>query len=97
MPGAALGTPGEVRVELICILLTALLVLLLIYVVFSWIPRPPEPILPLVRAVDRVFTPVLEPIRRVLPPVRMGGIALDLSVLVLFLVIFILESALGCA
>lgn len=77
---------------IICALLSAFIILLLVYVVFSWIPRPPEPILPLLRGVDRIVTPVLEPIRRVLPPLRLGGIGLDLSVLVVFFVIAIVQS-----
>lgn len=81
---------------IVCLLLQALLILLLVHVVFSWIPRPPEPLLPIVRGIDRLLSPVLEPIRRVLPPLRMGGMGLDLSVLVLFFGIFILQIILGC-
>lgn len=81
---------------IVCLLLRALLILLLVHVVFSWIPRPPEPLLPVVRGIDRLLSPVLEPIRRVLPPLRMGGMGLDLSVLVLFFGIFILQIILGC-
>lgn len=81
---------------IVCTLLFALLVLLLVHVVFSWIPRPPEPLLPLVRGIDRILSPILEPIRRVLPPLRMGGMGLDLSVLVVFFAIFILQVVLGC-
>ncbi|MGH3443000.1 MAG: YggT family protein [Nitriliruptorales bacterium] len=82
--------------EIICFLLFALLILLLVYVVFSWIPRPPEPLLPFVRGLNRVMTPILEPIRRLLPPVRFGGVGLDLSVLVLFFLLAIVRGLLGC-
>lgn len=81
---------------IVCTLLFALLIVLLVHVVFSWIPRPPEPLLPMVRAIDRFLAPVLEPIRRVIPPLRMGGMGLDLSVLVLFFGIIILQGILGC-
>lgn len=60
--------------------------------IFSWIPRPPEPLIPLVQALDRLMRPILDPIRRVMPPVRMGGMGLDLSVLVVFFAILILQS-----
>ncbi len=80
-----------VLVAIFCWLLSAF-ILLLVYVVFSWIPRPPEPILPLVRGIDRIMTPVLEPIRRMLPPLRLGGIGLDLSVIVVFFLIAIVQS-----
>lgn len=85
-----------ILVAIICWLLYAFLLLLLVYVVFSWIPRPPEPILPLVRGIDRIMAPLLEPIRRMLPPLRLGGIGLDLSVIVVFFMIAIVQSLLGC-
>lgn len=78
------------------LLLQVLLIVLLVHVVFSWIPRPPEPILPLVRGIDRLLAPILEPIRRVLPPLRMGGMGLDLSVLVVFFAIYILMFLIPC-
>lgn len=81
-----------VLVAMICWLLSAFVLLLLVYVVFSWIPRPPEPILPLVRGIDRIMTPLLEPIRRMLPPLRLGGIGLDLSVIVVFFLTAIVQS-----
>lgn len=85
-----------VLLAIVCWLLYAFLILLLVYVVFSWIPRPPEPLLPIVRAIDRIMAPLLEPIRRMLPPLRLGGIGLDLSVIVVFLVIAIVQSLLRC-
>lgn len=78
------------------LILQILLIVLLIHVVFSWIPRPPEPILPLVRGIDRVLSPILEPIRRVLPPLQMGGMGLDLSILVVFFAIYILMFLIPC-
>jgi YggT family protein len=65
---------------------------LLAHVIFSWVPRPPEPIMPFVIGVRRLVEPVAAPIRRVLPPVRIGGVALDLSILVLFFGVRILQS-----
>lgn len=81
---------------IINLLLQGVLILLLVHVVFSWIPRPPEPLLPLVRGIDRLLSPILEPIRRVLPPLRMGGMGLDLSVLVLFFGVYILMFLIPC-
>jgi YggT family protein len=34
-----------------------------------------------------ICEPVLRPVRRIIPPVRFGGVGLDLSVLIVFLVI----------
>ena len=36
-------------------------------------------------ALSKVFDPILRPIRAVIPPVRMGGAALDLSPLILLI------------
>ena len=84
--------------ELIAALLANLLQLyifvLLAYVILSFVPRPPEPLLPLVRGVRALVEPVVEPIRRRLRPVRIGGVALDLSIILLFIVINILIAVL---
>lgn len=81
---------------IICWLLTAYLAVLIAHVVFSWVPRPPEPILPVVRGVRALVEPLAGPLRRVIPPVRLGGMGLDLSILVLFFGIIILQYAFGC-
>jgi len=45
-------------------------------------------------ALHKVTEPVLAPVRRVLPPVRVGPVAIDLSILVIFLGIAILRTLL---
>ncbi len=77
--------------DILCFALAAYYWLLLAYVVLSWVPRPPEPFLPLVRVVRGAVDPVVAPIRRSLPPLQLGGVALDLSVLVLFFAIYLLQ------
>lgn len=81
---------------ILCQLLTIAVIALIVYVVLSWVPRPPEPLVPIQRGLQRVIDPLLVPIRRVMPPVQLGGMGLDLSVLVLFFAIAILQSIL-CA
>ncbi|HEY5252302.1 MAG TPA: YggT family protein [Acidimicrobiales bacterium] len=52
----------------------------------SWFPSEPgTPLYGVVRALDRVTEPVLRPIRRLLPPVRAGGMAIDLSIIIAIL------------
>lgn len=49
----------------------------------SWFPvHPGTPMYSLVRVLERLTEPVLRPIRRILPPVRAGGMAIDLSIIV---------------
>jgi YggT family protein len=43
-------------------------------------------------ALSKVIEPVLRPIRAVIPPVRMGGAAIDLSPLILILGLSLLAS-----
>lgn len=78
--------------DLICLILTAFTVILIIRVVFSWIPRPPEPLMPIAGATRTATDWAVEPLRKVIPPVQLGGVALDLSILVLFFGVNILQS-----
>ncbi len=79
---------------LVCLVLQAYQLVLLAYVVFSWVPRPPEPLQPLVAGVGRLVDPVVEPIRRRLPGVPVGGVRLDLSIIVVFIAIALLQGVL---
>jgi YggT family protein len=54
----------------------------------SWFPSEPGTTLyGVVRTLDRITEPVLRPIRRILPPVRAGGMAIDLSLIVAILIL----------
>jgi YggT family protein len=58
-------------------------ILLIGRALLSWFPSEPgTAIYGIVRALDRVTEPLLRPIRRALPPVRAGGMAIDLSIIV---------------
>jgi YggT family protein len=60
----------------------------------SWFPPSGPGLLESIRQVlFRITEPVLGPIRRLLPPVRMGGMGLDLSPMIVFLVLQIIISA----
>lgn len=79
--------------SILCLLLDAYWIVLLMHVIFSWVPRPPEPILPLVRGVRALVEPLAAPLRRRIPPLRLGGIGLDLSIIILFVAVIILRAA----
>jgi YggT family protein len=46
-----------------------------------------SPVIKVQRVLTAIVEPVLRPIRRIIPTANVGGVGLDLSVLVLFLVI----------
>jgi YggT family protein len=58
----------------------------LAWVILSWIPTSSEHPLGKVNVfLDRIIYPVILPLRRVIPPVRLGGGMLDLSPIVLLI------------
>lgn len=72
---------------LLCGLLQIWLLAVFVRIVLSWFPATEGGALASVSGVlGAVTDPVLEPVRRLLPPVRMGGMGLDLSPMVVLLV-----------
>ncbi len=76
----------------ICWALTIFWVLLLVRVIFSWIARPPEPLLVVSDAANKATDWAVTPLRNAIPPVQMGAVALDVSILVLFFGVRILQG-----
>ena len=72
---------------LIRVVLQGLMVMLLVYAVLSWV----QPGAPVMGTLDRLVSPLLNPVRRVVPTI--GGV--DLSVLVLLLLLQVAMLALG--
>ena len=89
---------GIVKIVLFYVL-SIYLVILLGRLIFSWIQtfsRSWAPSGPLLIVAEVVFTatdPPLRFLRRYIPAVRLGTVALDLSFMVLFLVILVLLQA----
>ena len=78
--------------QIICWILQIYFLAVLAWVVLSWVQV--SSVHPLGRVqvfLDRIIYPVILPLRRVLPPLRLGGMALDLSPLVLMLGISLLR------
>ena len=81
--------------QLVHLILQVFLFALLGRIVLSWFPPSRPGALETVRLLlFRLTEPVLAPIRNLLPPVRVGGMGLDLSPLIVFLVLEILMAAL---
>jgi YggT family protein len=87
----------NVAVQIICIILFLYWIVLFARILLSWFP-PPQSGLGRV-AFDVVFDvtePVMRLVRGLLPPVRMGAVGFDLSPILIFIVIGVIQSALGC-
>ena len=56
----------------------------------SWIPiEAGSPFAGVVRVLERLTEPVLAPIRRMVPPVRAGGTAIDLSIIIAMVLLWV--------
>jgi YggT family protein len=77
--------------SLVCLVLQVYYVILIVRIILSWVPSLPEPVQPLARGVRAVTDPLLAPLRGIIPPVRIGAGALDLSPLILFFGIILLQ------
>jgi YggT family protein len=79
-------------VSIICLLLQIYFLAVLAWVILSWVQVSSTHPLGRVQVfLDRIIYPVILPLRRVLPPLRLSGMALDLSPLVLMLGISLLR------
>jgi YggT family protein len=76
--------------------LTIYLVILIGRMIFGWVQvfardwRPKGLVLVLAEAIFTVTDPPLKFLRRFIPPLRLGMVAMDLSFMVLFIVVLIL-------
>lgn len=55
--------------------------------ILSWFPHPPPALRPIVELIYTVTEPVLRFFRPLIPPLRIGMVALDLSILLVFLLL----------
>ena len=81
----------------ICFIITIAQGVIIAWVILSWVAGVgrlswDHPVRKVYDAIDKSLQPVLRPIRARLPPMRMGGAALDLSPLVLIFGLFILQA-----
>ena len=82
--------------EVLTYVLTIYLVILVGRMIFGWIQvfardwRPTGIVLVLAEAIFTVTDPPLKFLRRFIPPLRLGMVAMDLSFMVLFIAVLIL-------
>ena len=88
--------------DVVCVVLTAYTLILFIRVLVSWAFlfgfRPPYsgPLRTVLDLLDDVTEPVLRPLRALIPPISAGGVGLDLSIIIAFVILAVLRTALNC-
>jgi YggT family protein len=80
-------------VRIVCILLQALSLVVFARVVLEWIPVGEGHPVGRLRHVLRLVTqPLLAPLRAVIPPIRMGSVAVDLSPVILIVALSVIAG-----
>jgi len=84
-------------VRIIVDLLQLFIFVLIAYSILSWYlayarVSSDSPAVKVNRVLSAICEPVLKPIRRIVPAVRIGGVGLDLSVLIAFILIEVVIS-----
>ena len=86
--------------EVLCVVVTVYTIILFIRVLVSWAYlfglRPPisGPFRTAIDLLEDVTDPVLRPLRALIPPIRAGGVGLDVSIIIAFVILLVLRSAL---
>ncbi|MDH3259751.1 MAG: YggT family protein [Acidimicrobiia bacterium] len=79
---------------IVCSLIQLYTLVVFARILLEWVRVPSEhPVGKVRSALATVVDPVLLPLRKIIPPVRMGGAALDLSPLILLVGLSILSRA----
>jgi YggT family protein len=87
--------------QVLALVVFLFLICLIIRLVFDWIQvfsrewKPKGVVLVVAEAVYSVTDPPLRALRRVIPPLRLGAVQLDLAFTVLFLITIVLWSVLS--
>ena len=75
----------------VCLLLDLYSLVVLARIIMSWVRiTPGTPVASIYSVIFNLTEPVLGPLRRMIPPVRMGMAAIDVSPIIVFAVIIIL-------
>lgn len=80
--------------EIVCLAISAYTLIILVRIVLTWFPLDPDGAMATVAGFLFMITdPVLGPLRRALPAVRLGSVSLDLSPIIVLVGLGILQSA----
>ena len=89
----ALSTP----LRIVCFALWLYVIILFVRILLSWFPMPRSgPAASLVSLLFQLTDPILRPLRNLIPPLRAGMMAIDLSPILLFIGIVVIQRVIGC-
>jgi YggT family protein len=82
---------------LIGFILWLFVLVLIAYSILSWLTASgrleyDSPVFKIERVLGSICEPVLRPVRKLIPPVQVGGVGIDLSVLIVLLVVTVLSN-----
>ena len=84
-------------VDIPCILAGLFLVAIFVRILLSWFPLDPNGVMATAAGFLYMITdPVLAPMRRVIPPLRLGNVALDLSAIIVIVGLQIIVLPILC-
>lgn len=79
--------------QVVALLLDLYRYAVLAWVILSWVQvSSVHPLARVTAFLDRIIYPVILPLRRVIPPIRIGGALLDLSPIVLLILISVVRG-----
>ena len=82
--------------QLLVQLLDLYIIVIVVRIVLSWFPMSPGTAMASIYRFVQVLTePLLGPIRRALPPARMGSMGFDFSPMILMIGIYIVRGIIG--
>ena len=79
--------------EFVCVALRIYYFVLLGRVILSWFPRVPEGVRPIAELIYTLTDPIIRFARPLIPPLRIGMVSLDLSILLVFIGLQLLLQA----
>lgn len=81
--------------QVVALLLDLYRYAVLAWVILSWVQvSSVHPLARVTTFLDRIIYPVILPLRRIIPPIRLGGALLDLSPIVLLILISLVRGLL---
>jgi YggT family protein len=80
---------------IVCDLITLYVILIVVRIVLTWFPLDPDGALATIAGFLFAITdPILGPLRRAIPPIRLGSAAIDLSPIIVLIGLQILQRIL---